>query len=99
MQDVYKSFWSISSILRRESCAQTLIPHWYIQESGLDISMGKPASKEHKTTDDPQNMAHSQEKLKVNPVLTPLIEILCVTLYKKKSHDFLIFPRIISLVA
>ena len=55
--------------------------------------MGFTASEEHKTTDEPQNMAFSQERFKVKLVLTPLAEILCVTLYKKKSNDLLNFPR------
>ena len=67
----------------------------YLVHSGLNIYMEKPASNKHKTTDQPKNMACSQERFKVKPVLTSLIEILRVTLYKQKSHDFLICPRTI----
>ena len=67
----------------------------YLVHSGLDISMGKNDSEEHKTTDEPKNIVCCQERFKVKPVLTSLAAIPPVTLNKKKSHDFLIFPRII----
>ena len=65
----------------------------YLVHSGLNIYMEKPASNKHKTTDQPKNMACSQERFKVKLVLTSLADILCVTLYKKKSNDLLNFPR------
>ena len=60
----------------------------YLVHSGLDISMRKNDSEEHKTTDKPKNIACSQERFKVKPVLTSLAVILPVTLNKKKSWLF-----------
>ena len=57
--------------------------------------MGKNDSEEHKTTDKPKNIVCCQERFKDKPVLTSLAAIPPVALNKKKSHDFLIFPRII----
>ena len=66
----------------------------YLVHSWPDISTEKNPPQEQKTTDQPQNMASSQERFKVKPVSTSLIEILRVTFHNKKSHYFLNCPRI-----
>ena len=60
----------------------------YLVHSWPDISTEKNPPQEQKTTDQPQNMASSQERFKVKPVSTSLIEILRVTFHKKSLTTF-----------